>query len=387
MHSQKVFRDMVPKKYLIGERLQGCLNGIYYAFLLALASRLLFFTTAWIFNIFFDMGKTPTTLFCSWDCGWYMGIINNGYALEAAAHAAGDAANWAFFPLFPLISRYFMIMSGLSASLSAVIVSNTAFVLFIVVLFTYCKDVFGARIAKFAVATMAFSPYSVYFSAPYTEGLYVLLMILTLYCAKEGRWLSAGAFAALLSATRNLGVFIVFPLFIMGLHRYGWKKLLRLSSGTERFWLCILLVPLGLSLYMLFLHQLMGDALAFKHVQIAWGRTIGNPLAVLFSELLHGSGYAKYCATAACISFGAALFLAWKRFLVESSLLFFGTIVPLAAGVLSLPRFVFTLFPIYVVLGLVSSRSQLMRVLLMSCICTFNGFMILSWIAGKWYMV
>ena len=385
---QNEFLNCVQQKNLDDcKGLRECLNRIYFVLFAAILSRLLFFALAWIFNLSFDIGRTPVNLFCSWDCSWYMSIINDGYSLTPSAHSAEGLANWAFFPLFPLISRCLKIISGLDSLLCAQIVSNLSFILFMVVLFCYLSNFFGDEIARFTVVIMAFSPYSIYFSAPYTEALYAFLMVLVLYCARAEKWLLAGACAALLSATRNLGAFIVFPLFIIGVNQYGWKRLLRLSAGTERFWLCIFLAPLGLFLYMLYLHQLMGDAMAFKNVQTAWGRIIANPFAVLTDGFLYGGVYERYCAAAACVSLATSLFLLYERMFVESLILLIGTIIPLAAGLPSLPRYIFALFPVYLALAVVSSQSQRMRLIIISCISSFNGLMIFAWISGKLWMI
>ena len=62
----------------------------------------LFCAVEWL--ILFGLGKHYADM-CLWDCGWYELIIDYGYSLEPSYHDKGDAANWAFFPAFPLAAK------------------------------------------------------------------------------------------------------------------------------------------------------------------------------------------------------------------------------------------------------------------------------------------
>lgn len=77
-----------------------------------LVSRFEVYALAWLFNHHFDLGRGLANLLCSWDCDWYLGIVKVGYQLQPEGHDAGDAANWAFFPLFPLLTRALALAGG-----------------------------------------------------------------------------------------------------------------------------------------------------------------------------------------------------------------------------------------------------------------------------------
>jgi hypothetical protein len=359
---------------------------ICFAILVALLSRIYVLGTSWLFNNNFELGRSLEDLLCSWDCGWYLSIIIDGYHLEPQGHLSGDAANWAFFPLFPLSAKAVSYCTRLSGLTAAVFVSNLYFILAIPVLFNYVKKMLGTQSARFVIITFAFSPYSLYFSTPYTESLYFLLMVSALSFAKSNNWLIAGVLAAMISATRNLGVLLAIPLLLIAIKQYSIKNLLKLSDGSERVIFCLLIAPLGLFVYMYYLHQHIGDALAFKNIQIAWGRSIGNPLIILIRSFL-GRAYEIYCATVACISFMAGLYLLWKRFVVEGVIFIIGIIVPLATGIASIPRYSFTLFPIYIALAIITRGCPRFRYLLLCCLVQLSGFTIMSWLASKEYMI
>ena len=68
-------------------------------------SRFLMFIVFLLSKEFLDLSKGFSMEMARWDCAWYEGIIREGYYKEPMAHTRMDAANWAFFPLFPMIMR------------------------------------------------------------------------------------------------------------------------------------------------------------------------------------------------------------------------------------------------------------------------------------------
>jgi hypothetical protein len=47
-----------------------------------------------------------------WDCFWYGSIFLHGYDAVPVRNPAGDAAYWAFYPLFPLVAGLWHRMAG-----------------------------------------------------------------------------------------------------------------------------------------------------------------------------------------------------------------------------------------------------------------------------------
>jgi hypothetical protein len=96
--------------------------------------------------------------------------------------------------------------------------------------------------------------------------------------------LLACVLAALASATRNVGVFLIVPLFvewIKELDRYGWR-------GAY-----LALVPGGLVAYMGYLWARFGDPLLFYTAQEYWNRRHTGPVALvvdIFSEAFASLG-------------------------------------------------------------------------------------------------
>lgn len=353
---------------------------------LGLASRAWVYGQAWLINGVFDVGRTAPNLLCSWDCGWYHDLVRDGYQrvpLGPADGAEDGKANWAFFPLFPLAARLGMAITGLGFQWSAQLLNNLAFLAALPLLLAYARLWLPREDALFVVALLAFSPFSLYFSVPYTEALYLLGMLAALLAARQDRWLLAGLCAAALSATRNLGVFLVLPLAWLAWQRFGWRSLLRLAPGTERCWLALVCCGAGLAAYMLFLQYWMGDAQAFRHVQAAWGIQPANPLSRIAEGLRFGSAYERYCAIAGALGLAGACWLAWRGLVPEALVLLVGILVPASVRLTSLPRYALTLFPLYLALGLALQGRPRGQVAALVASASFGGLLIGAWMGTK----
>jgi hypothetical protein len=363
-------------------------SDLYLVLSIAVASRALVLLIALLFNATFEIGRDIEHLLCSWDCGWYKNIALHGY--DAGPRVEGDppgGANYAFFPLYPSIAWVISKVTGVSVLISATLLSNASFVIGLCILFRYTNAILDRESAFFAATALAFSPFAMYFSVPYTEALYFVLMIGSLFFARTGKWILAGLLGAGLSATRNLGVFIVFPLLLIAVEQYGWRSLLTLSKGSQRAVACLFAAPFGIFAYMCFLHHRVGDALAFANVQVAWGRSLGNPVKRLADALIYGTPDMKYWAASGAVSLAACVFLLRRKLYPEGTLLLIGTLLPMAAGVQSLPRFTLTLFPPYLALALMLRHHPLGQIVVLFTFLAFGTFMIISWVAGKSYVL
>ena len=75
----------------------------------------------------------------------------------------------------------------------------------------------GARSPVATVWLLALFPAAVYFGAPYSESLFLLVSVGAFYAARTGHWAWAGALAAAASATRSAGLVLLVPLFLLWL--------------------------------------------------------------------------------------------------------------------------------------------------------------------------
>lgn len=229
-----------------------------------------------------------------WDAAWYLTIAHDGYRKNMST---------AFFPLYPLGLRAIAI-TGLPWVLAGVVlsVSALAFALYGIHRLT-TLELGSISAARLAVLLMAFAPMAFYFSAVYSESLYLALSVGVFWYARQGRWAWAGALGGLAGATRSAGLVLVVPLLI--LYFYGpredrppdspgsnlvrnngrrrghpwrdiWRALKpRYHLRRELLWLALL--PVGAGMYMLYLGLSIGNALIPFHAQEAWSRQFVGP--------------------------------------------------------------------------------------------------------------
>ncbi len=209
-----------------------------------------------------------------WDAVWQLRIANDGYGWPGGP-AGGEAA---FFPLYPLIV---WLASGAGASpvallVGAYAVSLAAFLAALRLLHRLVALELRPELGAPTLMLLALFPASLFFGAPYTESLFLLISIGAFYAARTGRWAAAGLLAAAASAARPVGVCLVLPLAV--LYLYGPRTdrstpddgprhalLPRHRPGLDFLWLG--LAPLGLLAFSGYLALHHGDALAFLHEQ------------------------------------------------------------------------------------------------------------------------
>jgi hypothetical protein len=133
-------------------------------------------------------------------------------------------------------------------------------------------------VARNAVLVTALFPMSFFFSAVYSEALFLALSVGAVYAARRERWAWAGALGALAAATRSAGVLLLVPLAILYLWDTGRPlRAPRRALRADALWLA--LVPLGLVAYCAFLDLGGHDPLAPFRVQEVWFRSFAGPFA------------------------------------------------------------------------------------------------------------
>lgn len=364
-------------------------NRFLTIFLIFLVSRIILYFSGYIGNILFGDNTGFIHCFARWDSAWYMGIVNSGYDLTPHAHIEHNASNWAFFPLFPILVKLVSLVLPISAIKIAFIINNLAFLVALFILYKYLESRSNSNIAYTTIWLVAFSPYSIYFSIPYSESLFFVLVITVFYLMQKREYLYAGLFAMLLSATRTIGVMILFPILVFAIEQIGFKNLLLLKNiKAYRVLLALLIAPLGLFIYMQYLYLKVGDALAFSHIQRAWGRALPhNPLEVLYRGFLNIGSFDFYLSTITTIAILLIAILFYKKLYAEAVFSIIAILIPLSTGLLSMPRFIFALFPIYVAIAfLIEGRARIKQFLLMIFILSMIYFSI-EWTLGKNFMV
>ena len=127
---------------------------------------------------------------------------------------------------------------------------------------------------------MSIFPTAIFFSAVYSESLFLFLTVASFYYVRERRWLMAGVFGFFAALTRSEGVLLAVPMFIewvIAAHEGGREFFRYWVDDVVKPLIGMALVPLGLAAYMAYWWVINGDPLRFSHVQSHWGRYFAPP--------------------------------------------------------------------------------------------------------------
>jgi hypothetical protein len=233
---------------------------------LGLSGRMHDFDPAGVTTPFGAVGDVLAAPLGRWDSVWYLAIAGAGY---------GDGAREAFFPLYPLLVRIAGVPVG-SALVGGALASTALLGAALVVLHRLVTLDHDRAVARNAVLVTALFPMSFFFSAVYSESLFLALSVGAVYAARRERWAWAGALGGLAAMTRSAGVVLLVPLALVYLWDVGRPSLRdRRRLRADVLWLGLL--PLGLAAYCGFLALQGLDALAPFHAQDVWLRSFAGP--------------------------------------------------------------------------------------------------------------
>jgi hypothetical protein len=314
--------------------------------------------------------------FANWDGQWYSRVARDGYFYNPNA-----SSSVAFFPAFPLVGRFLVWATGMDYDLALTLAANLCFFLALALFGDYLRQRpdMPSELAPYASLALALFPVGFFFRMAYSESLFLLLAILTLYgLVRQWPVLAVATFVGLATAARPVGAALIPPLLLAGWRRY--------ASPRRRLAVLALAAPLcvwGLAAYMIYQYVYFGDALAFVKTQVHWrfrepssraeqllATATLEPLWAVYDESspaywrrhdhdlgpvfsLHFANSIYFTGVAALVGYGA-----WRRWLSAAEMLF-------AAGVLLIPylsmgyegclhshaRYATVAFPVYLVLG------------------------------------
>lgn len=143
-----------------------------------------------------------------WDGQWYQAIAQHGYPRALPVDDLGLVQQnaWAFYPLFPFLSRALMDLTGLGF---AAVGSSLSLLLGFVAaggMATLLRDRLGDRWSLATVVLWASMPAAVVLQVAYTEAAAMALLVLFLLALQRERWLWGMVVALLLGLTRPIAV-------------------------------------------------------------------------------------------------------------------------------------------------------------------------------------
>jgi hypothetical protein len=319
----------------------------------------------------------------NWDGLWYRLIALDGYG------GGVQSAKAAFWPLFPWTMRGGSVLTGWTVETVGYLVANFAFLGALLLLYRLISLDYGnADRARAAIWTLALFPTAFFFSAVYTESLFLFLSAGALYLWRCDRPWLAGLTSIGAALCRSGGVFLVLPFAVLlwNRHRRDWGA----------YWpevIPALFPVLGPAIFAAVLQRDQGNPNAFIDVQEQWNRYSAAPWETLRCAVMtchrlggepDGISWTWLGDLVRNPSWETVTSQSWRADLANSDVLelvvtvlflglaviglkllpFYqtvwvlpGLLIPLLQpsevhALMSMPRFVLVLFPLFIVLGM-----------------------------------
>jgi hypothetical protein len=200
-----------------------------------------------------------------WDANYYLSLARAGYPPPHPDHAPDFHA--AFFPLYPLAVRGLTWIVG-DTFWAAFLLSNACALLAALVMLRLGSIGAQPRDGLRASLLLLASPGAHFFSYPYPEALFVLLLSLSLLAIAVDRPMLAAVTGALASGVRSAGVVVAVCLLVM-----AWKRRKEVPAATVRA-LSATAALGGVVGFAVFCSAHFHDPFAFVHIQRYWHRSI-----------------------------------------------------------------------------------------------------------------
>jgi hypothetical protein len=327
-----------------------------------------------------------------WDALWFLRIAAHGYRVRD-----GSAA---FFPLYPLAVRALSFCIGHHPLAAGLILSNGCFLAALILFFRLTEREYSRERARRATLYLAIFPTAFFFLAPYSESLFLLLVVACFLSARQRHWLAAGVAGALASATRSTGLVLVPALALEALLQ------LRASSPTGAAdWLRrgvrpaigTLLSGAGMMAYLLYWRLRSGDVLGPFSAQGGWRRQTSLPWATIYDGIrlaarfvaTPNDGYLVLDAVVVVAVVAAAIWAAVRCRASYGAYVLFSLLLPLSLvfpgrPLMSVPRFALTIFPVFWGIAALDARMK-NRELLVAASASLLGLLTMLFIT--WYYV
>jgi hypothetical protein len=205
---------------------------------------------------FGPVGNALAAATVRWDALAYTGIAAHGYTTKIST---------TFFPLYPLTIRAVDVVAR-SYTVAGIAISLVSFAVAMVLIHRLTELELDRRAADATVLLLAFAPVSFFFTAIYTESLFLALSVGAVLAARRGRPALAGGLAALATVTRVTGILLVVPcaLLLVGDGRW-WDR----RQWRDRRLAWLLLAPAALLVFLAYLANRGYGWLAPLHNQVA----------------------------------------------------------------------------------------------------------------------
>lgn len=363
---------------------------------IALFSRIIIFILGYMTDIlltnkYSNILTSMNKCWLRWDGLHYINIAQNWYQATGE-----DKYLIVFYPLYPILIK----IANFSINnyfISGLIISNICLIISAVLLYKITLLDFDHDISMRSVKYLLIYPFSFFLSITYSDSLFLCLSLAIIYLIRQKKWVYAGILGGIASASRSFGVLLIVPALIEYLlatnivEQIKQKNFLNIKSIINKSWF-LFLFPIGLFIYYYICKTITGDwFISAKYLEEHWTTKFGffpDTIKTLFlnsvtwgvlpiSIFLWGTELLLaflvlfaifYSINRIRISYSAYMMVYW--------LLMFSLTWLLGAG-----RYTLGIFPIYILLGIIS-KNVILDFILTFSFTLLLYFNIISFIKG-----
>lgn len=315
------------------------------------------------------------------DSWWFHYTIQNGYMTSPLTNdpIRMGQANWAFFPLYPIICKAIYFISNFEISLIEILVNQLELFLCLIISYKLALKTQPKQSAIFLPLIIATSPANIWFIAAYSDMTFLLLTIIAFDRLSNKQYWQFAIAGFLLSLSRFVGFLIIIPLLIKSMRNNQ-------RQPNKNLIIQALIIMSGLFSFMLYLYIKAGDALAFYHIQSAWGhlntKWLTSPIDSFIKTWHTGVSHDRVFLIIATASL--MLLIIEKKY-EEFSFAFLCIIAPIVAGSLwSFSRYLLGLYPFYLSIALINQRSNLVGIGILVILAFISADYCNTWLNGNW---
>ncbi|KKR78141.1 MAG: hypothetical protein UU23_C0003G0039 [Candidatus Curtissbacteria bacterium GW2011_GWA1_40_9] len=316
------------------------------------------------FNYYFSLAQ--------WDGGNYIEIAKNGYP---------DSKYFAFSPLYPIFIRLIHSVFNLDFVISGLIISIVSFLIFLFFFHKYTALIYGKKHADTTVLTFLFFPTTFFCLLVYSESLFLLLVMLSIFAMYKRNIIAYSMSTALLPLARFVGIFLLLGNIFKAILNNRSKSLLVISFLSLTPFLA----------YLISIHIILGNVFAFSSVQSLWGRYTLDPITTIISNVVSLISLQSFSLNNFFDLFITLLFLYLlitniKR--LHSNIWIFSILTiltPVSTGTLiSIPRYVLPSLGAFIVIGIMLNNYPRLKIFIWASSLALQCLFVSLFINGYW---
>lgn len=301
------------------------------------------------------------------DSPLYLNIAKNWYV-----NYGDDRFLIVFYPLYSILMRVFsyLIPDYFWAGMA---VSAISLIFACIYLYKLTQLDFDEHVAFDSVKYLLIFPFSFFLGLVFSDTLFLALTVMTFYYMRKRKWLLTGLLGGLAGLTRNFGILLLVPAvieylaatkFVEMLKAKNWKRIFSdfMNTGSD-----LLLIPLGQFIYMFINKVVTGSWFTFLTYQREhWSNGLNLNIAENLTSYVNNA-FTWNPEDAACmwiplivLVFSVILlaFYGLRKIRISyiAYVLAYLFTCLCATWLISGPRYIMGLFPIYIILALLSKN-------------------------------